>query len=47
MQTKIGQKKLQDAKVLIRIKQGKKIYTDHDVKKKCYKEKFRLGSGPL
>ena len=28
-------------------KARRKKYTDHDVKKKYYEEKFRLGPGPL
>ena len=52
MQTKIGFKKkisshwTEYAKVLMN-KAREKKYTDRDVKKKCYEEKFRLGSGQL
>ena len=49
MQTKIGKKKAPRCKGINMNKARKKnIYnTDHDVKKQCYEEKFRLGSGPL
>ena len=47
MQTKIGKKKAPGCKGINMNKARKKKYTNHDVKKKCYEEKFRLGSGPL
>ena len=58
MRTIIGKKKKKNLQLLNRAcklrlfneinkARKKNMLTDHDAKKRCYKEKFRLGSGPL